>query len=198
MLSFSLDTNCIIALDEGRPESNAIRALADAHAAGVAKVGLVAISASERQRDRPPLTNFTLFQERITSLGLAHLELLYPMGYFNVTFFNACLLAGPEMRALETTIQGILFPTIPVSWPEYCRNRGLDPEANTRDRRKWKNAKCDVQAFWCHTFRHRDVFVTTDRRFHSDSRKARLIALAGGRIELPEAAADLIRPKPTI
>lgn len=195
MLSFTLDTNCVIALDEGRPEASAIRALADAHAAETATVGLVAISASERQRDGEPLENFALFQERIASLGLAHLDLLQPMCYWDVTFWDASLWVEPDMLELETKIQSILFPNIAVSWPEYCQGLGLDPQTNTNDR-KWKNAKCDVQAFWCHAFRHRDIFVTTDGNFHAASRKARLIALAGGRIELPEAAASILRSDP--
>lgn len=195
MLTFTLDTNCVIALDEGRPEANAISAVADAHAAGTANVGLVAISASEGQRDGEPLENFALFQKRIVSLGLAHLEFLKPMCYWDVTFWDASLWVEPDMLELETTIQDILFPNIPVSWPEYCRGLGLDPKTNTNDR-KWKNAKCDVQAFWCHSFRRRDVFVTTDGNFHAVSRKARLIALTNGRIELPEAAADLLRSEP--
>jgi hypothetical protein len=101
------------------------------------------------------------------------------------------------MLELETAIQAILFPNIPVSWPEYCLSLGVDPETNTNDR-KWKNAKCDVQAYWCHAFRRRDVFVTTDGNFHAASRKASLIALRGGRIELPEAAAALLGAGPHV
>jgi hypothetical protein len=49
MRSFTLGTNCLIAIDEDRPEAVAVRALADAHAAGKADVAAVAISASEKQ-----------------------------------------------------------------------------------------------------------------------------------------------------
>ena len=47
--TFTLDTNCIIAVDESRPEAAAILELARTHQTGRASVGLVAISASERQ-----------------------------------------------------------------------------------------------------------------------------------------------------
>src|SRR5688500_17987462 len=117
---FTLDTNCLIAVDEGRPEAVAVRALADAHRNGHARVALAAISASERQRDGAMLENFTLFQERVAALELSHLELLLPMCYFDVMFWDACLMADADMAELEAKIQAILFPTIPVSWPDYC------------------------------------------------------------------------------
>ncbi|UXN73192.1 hypothetical protein N8D56_19795 [Devosia sp. A8/3-2] len=40
MLTFTLDTNCIIDLEEGRPQAASVRALADAHAMGAAEVAL--------------------------------------------------------------------------------------------------------------------------------------------------------------
>lgn len=94
MLSLSLDTNCVIALDEVRndstshraTESRAVRSLVDAHTDRNADVALVAISASERQKDNGHLENFSTFQARVASLGLGHLELLHPMLYFDVTF----------------------------------------------------------------------------------------------------------------
>jgi hypothetical protein len=50
MLTFSLDTNCIIDIEEERPDSVFVRALAGAHACGEANAAVVAISASEKQK----------------------------------------------------------------------------------------------------------------------------------------------------
>jgi hypothetical protein len=47
MRTFTLDTNCLIAIDERRPEAASVRTLADAHAAGKANVAVVAMSASD-------------------------------------------------------------------------------------------------------------------------------------------------------
>jgi len=55
---FTLDTNCLIAIDEGRPAATAVRALADAHLAGTAHVAVVAMSASEKQQHGSYLRNF--------------------------------------------------------------------------------------------------------------------------------------------
>jgi hypothetical protein len=81
MVSFTLDTNCIIDVAENRPGAAAIRALADAHAAGEADVALVAVSASERQPGDKYLDNFNVFQERLTALRLNHLTVLPSIAY---------------------------------------------------------------------------------------------------------------------
>lgn len=191
MLKFTLDTNCIIAVNDQRSDVQAIRQLADAHRDGRADVALVAISASERQRDGAMLDNYTKFEERLRSLNLAHLEILLPMDYSDVMFWDACVCADQNMADFEAKIQAILFPNVPVSWAKYCQNQGLDPDDLVIDK-KWKNAKCDVQAFWCHAHNTRDVFVTSDKNFHSEVKKKSLLDLAGGRIELPDAAALLV------
>src|ERR1700730_7089117 len=49
-------------------------------------------------------------------------------------------------------------------WQDYCRANGLDPATSppSREYRKWRNCKCDVQAIWSHIHGKRDVFVTSD------------------------------------
>ena len=97
MLSFTLDTNCILALDDVRndptsqrtAEADSIRLLAAAHSAGKASVGVVAISASERQRHDSHFENFSVFEQRLSALGIGHLELLHPILYYDVTFWDA-------------------------------------------------------------------------------------------------------------
>lgn len=199
MLSLSLDTNCVIALDEVRTnpashraaEARAVRSLVNANTERKADVALVAISASERQKDNGHLESFSTFQERLVSLSLGHLELLHPMLYFDVTFWDASLCSDEEMQTLERSIHEIMFPNIPFLWSDYCTANGLDSTVKTPDR-KWKNAKCDVQAFWSHAWRKRDVFVTSDDNFHKELKKTQLIALAGGCIETPASAAALV------
>lgn len=192
MLTFTLDTNCIIAVDERRPEATPVSELAAAHAKCEASVGLVAISASEKQKNGGALETFTEFKDRLSTLGLGHLDLLEPMAYWDITFSDFGLWCDETMEELERNIHEILFPNIRFLWIDHCADFGLDPTSAAPDS-KWKNAKCDVQAFWSHAFRKRDVFVTSDRNFHADSKKQRLLSLAGGRIEFPENAAQLLQ-----
>lgn len=192
MHTFTLDTNCIIALDEERAEATAIRALLDAHASGDANVALVAISASEKQRGGGHLESFSEFQQRIASLGLAPLELLPPMFYWDVTYWDWCIWSDSEMEAEENKIHEILFPNVEFLWQDYCAVRGWKPN-DVALTHGWRNPKCDVQALWSHIFHKRDVFVTTDRNFHAQSKKQKLMALGANRIETPESAVSFLR-----
>ena len=191
MLSFTLDTNCIIAVDEERPEAAAVRTLAKAHRLKAALVGVVAISASERQRDGGTLESFQDFKERLQALDLADLELLEPMMYWDITFWDFGLWSDENMQVLERSIHDILFPKLEFFWQNYCAFRNLD-QSTTQPDKKWKNAKCDVQAFWSHAYRKRQVFVTSDMNFHAVSRKARLLQLSGGKIATPQEAVTLL------
>lgn len=191
VLRFTLDTNCILAVAENRCEAAHVRRLAALHGSQAVSVALVAISASERQRPHVAITTFDQFVQRVTTLGLGHLEVIAPMGYWGISFWGHALCASAEMRELEHKIHNILFPNIEFDYEAFCSARGLGVSVPTLDN-KWRNAKCDVQAFWSHAYQHRDIFVTSDQNFHAASKKPRLIALAGGRIETPESALSLI------
>lgn len=196
-LTFTLDTNCIIALDLGRPEATFIHELVRAHGNGKASVAVVKITASERQKSDDCqdayLENFAEFETRLKKLGLDGLELLEPMGYWNVGFWDHMLWSDEKMEALERCIHQILFPNKPFLWTDFCAANGIDHRSAAPLHRKWLNAKCDVQAFWSHAYRSRDVYVTSDANFHKQSKLPRLAALSGGRIETPETAVALLR-----
>jgi len=191
MTSFTLDTNCLLAVDELRPEAEDVRGLVTAHAEGMASVGLVAISASERQKSGQGLESFDEFKSRVANLGFGHLELLKPMMYWDVTFWDYCLWVDEAMQDVEQKIHQILFPNIEFLWSDYCAARGLDRNNMAFDK-KWRNAKCDVQAYWIHVHFKREVFVTSDRNFHAATKKAALLALFGGSIETPHSATAML------
>lgn len=192
MLTFTLDTNCLIDIAEGRPHSGAIRALANAHARGEVSVAVVAISASEKQKTGERLTNFEQFRARLETLALGHLEILKPMLYWDIGFWDWGYWAGPEMVALEQKIHNVLFPTIEFQWPDFCSARGWDPNARPVDA-KWRNAKCDVQALWSHIHHGRNVFVTGDAKFHAVTKLPAFIALGAGQIVSPQGAVDMLK-----
>ena len=125
MRSFTLDTNCLIAIDEARPEAAAVRGLADAHAAGKADVAAVAISASEKQSGGGSIENFVEFRRRMEALGLAHLDGLAPMAYHDVTFMDWSLWSDNSMQELERKIHEALFPNVEFIWQDYCRANNL-------------------------------------------------------------------------
>lgn len=191
MPTFTLDTNCLIALDEGRPESAAIRAIAAAHGSGTAHAAVVAISASENPKPgMTAVTNFAEFQARLAHLGLGRLEILRPLLYWDITFWDWAEWASPETAALERQLHAVLFPNDAFLYEDYCHDRGLDPKVAVD--RRWRNQKCDVLAIWSHIRHGRDVFVTSDANFHAATKKAALLALGAKTIERPDAAAAMI------
>ncbi|TNF99198.1 MAG: hypothetical protein EP297_06190 [Gammaproteobacteria bacterium] len=191
MLTFTLDTSCINAIDKSRDEAGFIQNLMDAHIKRIAEVGVVAISVFEDQHKDGHLERFSTFKEHIESLGLEKLELLYPMFYWDVTFWDASIKADDKAHTLESKVHNILYPDIPFLWTDYCHEHGIDPESETLDE-EWRNAKCAVQSYWCHAIHGRHVFVTSNKNFYDESKKKKLLELAGGYIETPECAAALV------
>jgi hypothetical protein len=180
--SFTLDTNCVIAVEAEEPEAGSIRSLVAAHLAHTADVAVVAISASERQRGGSRISNFQEFRSRLDRLGLGALAIVRPLCYFDVTFFDYCLFAGDAEVRLERAIHETLFPGIP-----------FDSTPNSPPSQSWLNAKCDVQALWSHINAGRDVFVTSDRNFHAISKKPKLARLGAGNIIYPRQAAAMLQ-----
>ena len=191
LTTFTLDTNCLIAIDVHRPEETPVRALTDAAAGGNASVAVVAISASEKQQGGGAIQNFGEFRERLSRLGLGHLEIL-------PRYLTGILRSGTgpsgqtrRVRPLSETFttycsanRVFLAGLLPCKW-----HRSSDHASFGR----WRNCKCDVLALWSHIHHNnRDVFVTDDRNFHAETKKPALIALGANRIEIPSSALSLI------
>jgi hypothetical protein len=191
--SFTLDTNCILDVDENRAAAPDIRQLADAHASGTAHVAVVAIAASERQREGASIQNFAEFRERLTRLGLEHLEILRPMAYWSIAFWDWALWCDTQMQQLEKQIHEILFPDVEFLIGDYCKAKNLALTTGVIPPR-WRNAKCDVQALWSHIHHHRDVFVTGDNNFHKETKKSALLSLSARHwhIEVPSEAVSFL------
>jgi hypothetical protein len=147
------------------------------------------MSASERQKDGNRTHNFSEFESRLAALGLSHLNIVLPMMYWDITFWDRGLLSDNAMVDLERQIHLILFPNVQFLWQDYCRDNGIDPPPNSPEG-KWRNCKCDVQAIWSHIYAKRNVFVTSDRNFHN--KKADLFALGADQIEYPDSAVRLL------
>jgi hypothetical protein len=115
------------------------------------------------------------------------------MAYLDVCYWDHMMLPSDEDLKLEAAIHAVLFPAIEFEWAEYADKRDL--QINSIDP-KWRNAKCDVQALWCHIKGERDVFVTNDRNFHSPSKVTSLAKLGAGIIAVPADAARLAMGAP--
>ena len=131
LLTFTLDSNCLIDIEESRPAAPEVRALAGAHTAGTADVAVVAMSASERPKPGHSANNFSEFEDRLAALRLAHLNIVLPMLYWDISFWDHGLFADDAMVDLERRIHSILFPNVQFLWQDYCRDNGINPPSNT-------------------------------------------------------------------
>jgi len=165
VLALTLDTNCIVSLDEGRePDATCIRRLIALNDQGKTKLMLPSSSASERQRDLTYLTNFDQFAARIEALGLGHLQRLLPPLTLHVSYLDNAVLADDDDVGLLDRINQALFPGQPLELSQILD--GLTDEADRRKAEgRWRNRLMDVHALWCHISCGGDIFVTTDRNF---------------------------------
>ncbi len=191
MRTFTLDSSCIDAIDEGRAEVKFIRALADAHTAGKAKVALVALSVAEKHQFGSYFDDFDAFRDHLAALDLAHLDVLKPMAYFDISFPDWCIETDNATQAIEKKIHDILFPQSQYTWQDYADANGLDPDSLSPPG-DWRRHKCAVLEMSAHISSKRDVFVTADDDFHKPATKSALIGLGAGHIERPQQAVALI------
>jgi hypothetical protein len=192
---FTLDTNCLIDVEENRPDAPCIRAIVSRHGNGI-NVAVSAIGASERQRNNRYAQNFLEFKDKLKAIGFENLELLPPLAYWDVCFWDHCVMADGA-DPLESQIHAVLFPNMAFLWPEYAKARGLPIDAPQLDK-TWRNAKCDVLGLWCHIKHGGGVFVTSDQNFHAVTKQERLKALGAGVIAYPKDATALLESKVAI
>lgn len=179
MRSYTLDTNCLIDLEENRPAAESLRQLVAAFRRGEITLAIPAIMASENQPGGQRIDNFGQFQQRLDRSGLGDVEQLLPMLYLDVCFIDHCLFSDEEGLALERRIHDAVHPEVEFA------------AANASSLKKWRNAKCDVQAMWSHIQKRRECFVTSDTDFLNNV--SALVALGAGAIKTPEDAATLLK-----
>ena len=179
-MKITMDNNCLISLKKKDGEYAEIKTLIGMHPDQI-KIYIPAIAASENQQGHMYNADFAQFQEFLVQIGCERCELLNPMAYCGIFYCGYAVISGAEMESLERKIHYILFPNLPFDYSEYCSRFGIDPNSEIVNR-KWRNAKCDVQAMWCHINYKNEIFVSQDNNYHKPSKKAKLVALGAGEI----------------
>jgi hypothetical protein len=190
VLRVTLDNNCLITLEKHEVSTPFLDELVSAHRGASIELCVVAISASESPKGRKFADSFSVFQSKVAELGLSSAEVLVPIFYWDITFWDHCLWRDND--PLEPLIHKILFPNLPFRWADYCGTTGVNPNDLASDR-KWRNAKCDVLGLWSHIHHKADVFVTSDSNFHKATKRPRLAELGAKAILTPEQAAIFVR-----
>ena len=193
----TFDTNCLIDLELSQGAAAQLQTLVGLHDSGRITVCVPAIGASERLPGGSYASSFSEFQERVWRLSKRESQLLKPLGYWSITYWDHCVWSSEESVELERKIHEALFPRAEFKWQDQAKLHGLDPGEAFKSQHsqyvKWRNRKCDTLAMWCHIHYGCDSFVTRDlRHFHRESKKRALIELGAKRILLPTEAVTFI------
>lgn len=176
----TIDTNCIIGLEENRDYAPVIRELIAMHDVGQIFLRVVGISASEKQPGGKIATNFALFKKRLQDAGLDKAIVLAPPAYTDITYLDNCYLGAASNQIVEMEIHQTLFGDAPFSFQHF---------EQTADKSKpnwiwkWRNQKCDTLVYFSHLISGGGLFVTDDDNF--TKKKATLLKFSGGDIVKP-------------
>ena len=182
-MNITLDTNCIIALEENRPpDAVHLRCILQCATDHQLRLRVAAISASELQSDGGYSETFRDFEEKIARADLRDVEILLPPMIWDVTYWDHCIWGDEQCTKEAQRIHEILFPKFPFEYTD------VDPMLRDGDR-KWRNRAIDVLALWTHYHNGGGVFVTSDENFHRPRKKEALVELGAGEILRPSEAA---------
>src|SRR3569833_2005815 len=165
-MRLTLDNNCIVAVENGEPASQAVRGLSQANRKGRDVVAVLGISASERQRGGAYPTSIVEFRSQLEKLGLSEREIYKPTSIWDVTYWDWSEFASSEDVALERRIHDAMFPPDDFDWCSVAASSGEAIESKDGPGyRRWRNRRCDVQGMLAHIRHGGDVFVTRDSHF---------------------------------
>ncbi len=180
-MKFTFDTNCIIDLEQNRPNAVYIRELMEAWDKGRIEIAIVAVSASENQLRGEAIPNYREFSTALENVGLANAAELHPIAIWDVFYWDHCIYSSAETQGQADSIKDILFP-----------NSNHQPPTDLKENSKWRNNLCDVLVAWSHMHYGQDYLVTSDTNFHKKKELLKDIGVTG--IVTPEEAANSIPP----
>lgn len=172
-----LDTNCIIDLEEKRPDYVHLVKILSKWKDESIDLGVVAISASENPKGGYVRKTFKDFENKLSNAGLQGVDILLPMAYRDVVYYDHALRCDKSMVALENKIHEALFPT-PIN--------SIDDELTKKE---WRRRKCDVQVAWATIYHKWEILVTRDSNFHNKAESMRQFGIK--EILSPSKAAEM-------
>jgi hypothetical protein len=154
----ALDTNCIIDLEENRPDALHLKALITAWKNDRVDLAVVAVSASENQPSGIASCDYHVFEAKLNNVGLTGVHQLLPLKIWIVFYWDHALWSSTDMETLASRIREILFPGI-----------ATEPPTNIDENSEWRNHMCDVLVAWSCIHHNWECLVTRDKNFHDHS-----------------------------
>lgn len=175
-MKLTLDWNCVIEVEEDRPQAAHVTDLVARHRQGQFEVALLAASASENSKSKQFPGNASLFKDRVSALGWDDLPIVPMPGIFGLSYWDFCYYVSDrdkfhrEMDALWN----VIAPKVPKSPSEHLptETAWTDQALQSEGLAKWRNTWCDVISAYSHIYEGRNVFVTNNTRDFQDNSEA--------------------------
>ncbi|HEY7295006.1 MAG TPA: hypothetical protein VH916_08175 [Dehalococcoidia bacterium] len=184
----TIDTNGLIDLEQGRPAPRHLGRLIALHRAGVIRLSVVVIGASERQPDGIYAPDLAAFRERMLMLDLGDARPLRPLFRWGLSFADWAQWPTASAERLERRIHRALFPGSPFRWSDCAAAAGPGADRDVLYAR-WCSARLIVLSVWAHIEHGGGIYVTRDELFWRNDVPARLRALGAGMVLTPRDAA---------
>ncbi len=167
-MKITLDWNCVIEVEEDRPQANYVTELIRLHRLGRFEVALLAASASENTKSKRFPGNANVFKKRILALGWQDLPLVPMPGIIGLSYLDFCYYVGDgeKFKRDRDAIWKAIAPKV-LRKPKDHLPEGTQMSNNaiqSEKLSKWRNTWCDVISAYSHIHEGRDVFVTNNTR----------------------------------
>lgn len=167
-MKLTLDWNCVIEVEESRPQAACVLDLIRAHREGEIEVALLAASASENTKSKSFPGNSSIFKDRVAQLGWDDLPLVPMPAIYGLSYFDFCFYVG-DGEAFERDMDAIwreIAPNVPRKPSEHLMDgQALDDDVIQSEMlAKWRNTWCDVISAYSHIYAARDIFVTNNTK----------------------------------
>ncbi len=175
-MQLTLDWNCLIEVEENRPQAAFVDDLIKAHRAGAFDVALLAASASENSKSMRFPGSARHFKERVLNLGWEDLPLVPMPCIIGLSYMDFCYIVGDDKNFIKDmdAIWQAIAPKIPREPSLHLPvGKTMDDDAiQSEALSKWRNTWCDVVSAYSHIYAERDIFVTNNTKdFQNNSGK---------------------------
>jgi len=174
-MKITLDHNCLIDLSNDTAVGKQVRKIIDSKAS---ECFIVNIGASEFRKKGIKPDRYDLFEQFLKDVSLEKLHRINPVGVYGVTFMGFCVYSNKEVDAELKKVWDILFPNrlqLDNQTEGFDSNKG----------RKVLNQICDVHGMYSHIKSQNDIFLSSDKNFHKDTKKHKLKELGAKDIKQP-------------
>ncbi|SPH21868.1 hypothetical protein ASD8599_02619 [Ascidiaceihabitans donghaensis] len=167
-MKLTLDWNCVIEVEDDRPQAACVVELIDCHRQGQFEVALLAASASENSRSKLFPGSAILFKNRVSALGWQDLPIVQMPGIFGLSYQDFCYSVddGEKFERDREALWNVIAPNVPRKPSEHVPS-GVpitDDVIQSASLSKWRNTWCDVISAYSHIYNGRDVFVTNNTK----------------------------------